>query len=356
MRNNTTLTTGLIERTTGPAFLWDTRLPGFGCRLYESGKRTFIFQFRLRDGKQRRVTLGSITLDQARERATELYAAARKGADPVAQEQQEREIRTKRVQASNALALPKVVAEFTKRHLEGKQRSRSYVNDTRGIFRLHVLPRWQGRNLDTITRRDVIALLDAVKDQGTPVQANRTLAAVRKLFNWSVQRGLLDASPVTKIDPPSKEKRRERVLTADEVAAVWRAAGELGYPFGLWFRMCLATAQRCDGEVAKMRWADIDEGRKVWRMAGEQNKAGRAHVTPLAPLALDLLAQAPREGTYVFTTTRGAAPISGFSRAKKRIDGCLLGASHLGAFTICEGPQQPGWGMRGRRASSSARC
>src|SRR5262249_8119729 len=92
------------------------------------------------------------------------------------------------------------------------------------------------------------------------------------------------------------------------------------------FQMVLATGQRRD-EVARMRWADIDANEHTWTLSGKQTKARRAHVVPLSPLAWDILmrnASATGGGIangspYVFTTT-GVRPISGFSKAKARLD------------------------------------
>jgi integrase len=90
--------------------------------------------------------------------------------------------------------------------------------------------------------------------------------------------------------------------------------------------MVLVTGQRRD-EVAGIRWSDIDEADQTWTLQSDQTKPRRAHVVPLSPLALSILAQVreatawfPREGPYIFSTTRGARPISGYSKAKTRLD------------------------------------
>ena len=76
-------------------------------------------------------------------------------------------------------------------------------------------------DLRTITRRDVIELLDAIVDEGKPVAAYRTLAAMRKLFNWALQRGIIEATPIALVEMPGAERRRERTLAPDEIRAVW---------------------------------------------------------------------------------------------------------------------------------------
>jgi integrase len=307
-------------------FAWDSKVPGLGVRAYPSGKRMYVFQYRTRGGRQRRVAIGvhgPFTIEKARETAADLYEAVRKGRDPV----EEQKAATQRERDT----IESVIEEFMARYMAAKERAPRYIEETRRNFDKHVLPHWRGRDLRGITRRDVIELLDAIVDEGKPVAANRTLAAVRKLFNWALQRGIIEASPVALVEMPGAERKRERTLAPDEIRAVWLAASELGYPFGPFFRMALVTGQRRE-EVAQMRPADANEGEHIWTLSSEMTKAGRSHVVPLSPLALDILGEAKEAATrllalpadaeaptYVFTT-RGDRPISGYSKAKARLD------------------------------------
>jgi len=76
------------------------------------------------------------------------------------------------------------------RYMKAKGRAESYIAETRRIFDKDVLPKWGARDIRSITRADVIDLLDTIVDDGRPIQANRTLAAVRKLLNWSLDRSI----------------------------------------------------------------------------------------------------------------------------------------------------------------------
>lgn len=320
-------------------FLWDTKVPGFGARIYsprtDGGptKRTYIFQYRTRARQQRRIVLGvhgPITVDAARSMAADHYEAVRKGRDPAYDQQL--------ADKQQPTTIERVVDEFMLRHMEGKKRAPSYIVDTRRIFENHVLPRWRGRYLKNIARRDVIELLDAIVDEGKPVAANRTLAAIRKLFNWALQRGLIEATPVALVEMPARETRRERTLSGDEIRVVWRCLDVLGYPFGPFFKTALATGQRRE-EVASMRWQDINEAERTWTLPSEMTKAGRAHVVPLSSSVIETLAETKATGirlgtgrgegvalgTYVFTT-RGDRPISGYSKVKGRLDKAVLAA------------------------------
>jgi integrase len=307
-------------------FVWDSKVPGFGVRVYPTGKRMYVFQYRTKGGQQRRVAIGlhgPFTIEKAREAAADLYEAVRRGRDPV----EEQKAGTQRQRDT----IESVIKEFMARYMAGKGRAPRYIEETRRNFDKHVLPRWRGRDLRSITRRDVIELLDGIVDEGKPVAANRTLAAVRKLFNWALQRGIIEASPVTVVEMPSAERKRERTLAPDEIRAVWVASGQLGYPFSQFFRMALATGQRRE-EVAQMRTVDANEAERVWTLSSEMTKAGRTHVVPLSSLALEILGEAKQAARvlfgepvdaeptrYVFTTRRDR-PISGYSKAKARLD------------------------------------
>jgi integrase len=190
------------------------------------------------------------------------------------------------------------------------------------LFKLHVLSRWGSRRIQDISRRDVIELLDGIKDRGAPIAANRTLAAISKLFNWCIERGILEASPCNQVRRPSVEKSRDRVLNDGELGATWRAADQLGWPFGTMTQLLILTGQRRD-EVAGMRWSEISGA--LWTIPGARTKNGLAQEVPLSSVAQAVLAEAPRfaKSDYVLSTN-GTAPISGFSKAKTQLDAGLL--------------------------------
>jgi integrase len=164
----------------------------------------------------------------------------------------------------------------------------------------------------------VNALLNGIFDKGTPIAANRVLAVVRKFFNWSLKQGTIDANPAAMVDRPGSEKERKRVLKDHEIAAVWNACASLGYPFGPCFQLMLATGQR-EGEIARLKWRDIDLTKREWLM--EENKSDAPTIVPLSSLAMEVLAACPQRspGAYVFGKS-GNSPISGFSKAKSRLD------------------------------------
>lgn len=182
-----------------------------------------------------------------------------------------------------------------------------------------------------IARRDVIELLDSTVDRGAATMANRELAAVRRMFGWCVERGILDASPCAGMRAPVPERSRDRLLSDDEIRLFWNAADTIGWPFGPLFKLLLLTGQRRD-EVGEMRWREIDGDKRLWTLPRERVKSDRAHEVPLCDAAVAILAVLPRVSGrpgYVFTTN-GETPVSGWSRAKNRLDKAMADAGMTG--------------------------
>jgi integrase len=118
-----------------------------------------------------------------------------------------------------------------------------------------------------------------------------------------------------------KREARERTLTDAELRAVWDAAELMGYPYGPLFRLLILTGQR-EREVSDMSWSEIKFDQALWTIPAIRMKGARAHEIPLVATAVALLQSLPRftAGEFVFTTTSGAKPVNGFSKAKARID------------------------------------
>ncbi|SES98612.1 site-specific integrase [Oceanicella actignis] len=134
---------------------------------------------------------------------------------------------------------------------------------------------------------------------------------------------MIDASPIAGMKPLSKERSRERVLTDDELGALWTACDAEGYPFGDCMKLLILSGQR-RAEVAEMRWSELDLEKRLWTLPSQRAKNGRQHTVPITDAMLDVLRRVPRfiGSDYVFTTT-GKSPVSGFGRLKDRLDKAL---------------------------------
>jgi integrase len=114
---------------------------------------------------------------------------------------------------------------------------------------------------------------------------------------------------------------RDRVLADDELRAVWNAAERIGYPYGPLIHVLILTGAR-RGEIAEGRWSEIDLPARLWRFPAERMKSKAAHVLPLTPDVTRILEGLPRfgGGEFIFSTTFGRVPISGFAKWKTRLD------------------------------------
>jgi integrase len=281
----------------------DSQVVGLFLIIQPSGKRSWAVRYRL-GGKTRKLTLDAFySLAVARKRARAVLDEVAEGRDPAAEKRARK-------------FFGDVARDFLEMHVKVNCR-KSYAHDAERMLKKDVLPSWGGRRISDIRRSDVIDLLDRIIERGGGITANRVLAVVASLFNWAIDRGVIEASPSFHVRKPIAETPRDRVLTDQELAALWRACGLVPYPHGPFTKILLLTAQR-RSEVAGMRWSEI-EGAE-WVLPGQRTKNGRAHAVPLSAAAQAVLDSIPRiEGDFVFTIT-GKAPIMGFSEAKAAID------------------------------------
>ncbi|MBU2583100.1 MAG: site-specific integrase [Alphaproteobacteria bacterium] len=298
--------------------IWDNKIPGFGVRVTPNGVRSLVLMYRV-DGHQRRLTLGQypiLPLAQAREKALASLQQAAAGIDP----NPTKEDQARRDEARAVFRFEDVVASFVRLHCERHNRPVT-ARDTARILKNRFVSRWADRDVREITRPEIVRVLDAIVDEGTPSAANHALSAVRKFFNWCVERGLIEVSPCMGVRMPSKAISRSRVLDDNELAAVLRAADETEYPFGTIVRLLVLTGQR-RSEVGSMRWQDLDLARGVWTIPPEANKSGREHAVPLIATAVDLIEAVPRlSQTHVFPSLRSPERcFSGYSKCKARLD------------------------------------
>ena len=266
------------------------------------------------------------------------------GKDPSGEKRQARE-------EAPRLTVKAQVREYHKRHLS-KLRSGA---DALRVLEMSAVAAWGDRPVNSIAKRDVVALIDRVHDERGPAAANMALARVRSFLGWLADRDVIPASPAAGVRMPAQLEARDRVLTEDELRLVWQAAGGLSEPFGAFVRLLILTGQRRD-EVARMT-ADEVAG-DVWVIPGERAKNGEPHAVPLSPEALAVLAGVKRIGPGSSSSPRTAARRSAATRRRRRRSTGRWRSSRrrkgtrrrpAGRCTICAGRARPGW-----RGSASA--
>ena len=165
------------------------------------------------------------------------------------------------------------------------------LKETKRTLERMPLRAWHSRPISSITRGDIIKLVDSVLAGGAEIGANRTLAYLRAMFNWAVKRGRLVGLPLQDWEAPTKERPRDRVLSDDELRWLWHACAEIDWPFGPLVNLLLLTAQRRD-EVASLEWAELDLDKRTWTLPREKAKNDRAHEIQLSHAAIEVLKSA----------------------------------------------------------------
>jgi integrase len=291
------------------AYVWDDECPGLSIRL-QGGSRRWVVWYGV-DGKRRRVTLGAVAgikLKDARIQATRIVGDARDGKDALA----ERDAAT----AQAADTLGRMVDIFLERRAKPRQRPSTYAE-----FERYLLKRWgplHDRPIDSITRRDIAARLEEIRVDHGPVSANRARTYLGTAFTWAMRQGLTENNPVVGTEPPAAETERDRVLSPDEMAIVWRACGTAG-EFGTIVHLLLLTGQRRE-EVAGMTWEELDGS--LWLIPSARTKNKIEHEVPLPQQAMALLPEMRRGRAHVFGRGRKGG-FSGFSRSKARLDAAI---------------------------------
>jgi integrase len=274
------LTVRFIDRieasSSGRVEYWDEGTPGFGLRVSESGRKTWVVMYR-HLGKVRRLTLGTyptLPLADAREQAKDALRAAAKGKDPAGEKK--------------AARLGDTFGDLAEDYIElyAKPNKRSWKEDRRALDR-DLLPKFKNRKAADIKRREVIALLDRIKARGAAVLANRTLEIMRGIYNWGIDKERVEHNPCTGVKP-SEETSRDRVLSDDEIRKVWATLAAQPLIISGRFRLQLITAQR-PGEVRKMRWSDVDDDTGWWTIPAEITKNRLSHRVWLTAPALAVL-------------------------------------------------------------------
>jgi integrase len=212
-----------------------------------------------------------------------------------------------------------VAARFVSQHAKRNLKAGT-AQEVERLLQKEIVGPWRGRRLAQITRADIHAMLDSIVERGSPVQANRALAALRTMCRWAVERGLIDANPCTGIRAPSVETARDRVLSDDELKAVWQAAEALDQPYREFIQLLILTGQR-RSEVAEMRWSESDLDAGLWILPKERAKNHRQHEIPLSDSVIGILRAMPQIGgsDFVFTLY-GRRPMCGFHLIKNRLD------------------------------------
>lgn len=272
-------------------FLWDDELKGFGLRVYPSGRKMYLAQFRA-GGRLRRVNIGlhgALTPELARTEAMKHLSDVRLGGDPA----------TDRDKRKASPTMKEFGQRFLKEHVAVHCKPSTYGEYKRSV-ELFINPKLGSHRIIDVTRADVVNLHQSMKM--TPYQANRTLGVLSIMFTvahtWGVRTD--GVNPCWKVKR-YKEVKRERYLTPDELARLGKVLRESDSEpeAANCIRLLLLTGCRL-GEIQTLKWEYIDFDTGVLRLP--DSKTG-AKIVPIGKAAIDVLKDIPKlkDNPYVIT-------------------------------------------------------
>ena len=337
-----------IEQHRKDRLIFDDAQRGLAVRVTASGGRTYLCQYSLH-GQKWRIPLGScaaLSLSSAREAAAAVMGDVAKGMNPaLVRKEAAKAEQAKR--ARDRLTLRVLIDDWHRLHLASR-RSSYAAEAVRALHSAFAdaldsaaedLDRTAiVRALDALTRRRTRRNGGADKLKGAAM-TGRTAAYGRAAFAWAMKRGTVVANPFADLPVAKGVTKRERVLSDDEIAEIWRAAGSVAAPYGIIIRLLILTGQR-RGEVAGMNWRELADDLATWSMPGERTKNGAPHMVPLSALARDLLrALLPEhegdarkaiedrrtQGVLALPGALGT-PFAGWSKAKAALDKAVVDA------------------------------
>jgi integrase len=302
-----------LQPMEAPYRVSDQRCIGLAVRVSSSGAKTWDLAYRIKgSGKVRRLSLGRVSdvrLEQARERANQLTCAARAGRDLVAEEEETR------AAAATRLTVEQLIALYIRRRVAGRLRTAGEIE--RRLNR--ALTPFFARHADDIRRREIRELLDAVADKGIEREAEKRRQTIGAMFRWAVSQDIVNVDPTAGLKAYDPGTPRDRVLTANEIRALWSwlEAGDFPVNAVDIIKLQLLTGARC-GEIGGLRAEEIDLSQWNWTLPAARSKNKRPRVTPLVGLARRIVE------ARLLTSTTGPQ----FTTES----GSTLTAAHIGHF------------------------
>lgn len=318
----------------------DDEEPGLIFRVTSTGARSWSVRYTNASGEHRRKSLGqypAIGLARAREEARKVKGAVAVGDDVVAAERatkaEARRQRLSTLGGAGGAYFADAKLGLHRPNASGAKRPKTITEEER-IFEKLVRPEFGATPLADLTRAEIQAFVSKVSKKSA---ANGRFCrnVLRQILSYAVWKDLIPANPAQQIAIiPSKP--RERVLTDEEIKAIWLACERpasvenlsLSIEMGIALRLGMATLLR-GGEVVGAAWSEIDLKAKTWTIPAARMKGKRPHLVPLSAIAVTLL-EAARDKIkgkiYVFET--GDDPVThlgamSYSRALTRMAATL---------------------------------
>lgn len=260
--------------------VWDTEITGFCVRVYPTGKRTYFLQYRNKNKETHKVKIGvhgPITTELARQKAIELSLNIGAGEDP--------SVKPKAVVGGSGQSMQDLADKYLSLHAGPKKAPKSYKEDVAKLKNI-ILKRYASLRVDAISTFDLQKLNSDL--QKTPIQANRTMALLRKMFNLAVQWGWRSDNPVTGVDK-YKEQKRYRWLDDEESQRLFSALDNYhNQNTANAIRLLILTGAR-KTELLSATWDQFDLEKGVWTKKAHLTKQRKMEHVPVSSVVLEIL-------------------------------------------------------------------
>lgn len=271
---------------------------GFGVRVLPNGTKKFFYVYNL-DSKRRFLNLGvykdiqhksGVSLADARKEYIKSRSDVLDGKDPLLEKDK------LKVERDRTPFISDFVTEYIREY--AKQKTRGW-KETERVLLKEIGTRWGKRKITDVKKRDLVILLDEIKERGSLVMANRTLAYTRGMFSYAVERDVLEVNPFLGMKQPNEEHSRERTLTANEINTFWAnlPSTDMSDSIRNALKLILITGQR-PGEVIGMHSCEIEN--RWWTIPEARSKNRQAHRVYLSDLALEIIG---KKVGYIFEST-----------------------------------------------------
>jgi Arm DNA-binding domain len=324
--------------------IMDAQVPGFGVRVSDKGHRAYILQARFPGSEfQTRREIGQceiVALEDARNVARAWQKLIKTGIDPA---QAAEQVAIEKQQAAKH-SFESVANDWFEKELKTQRKAKDVWRE----FSQYFVTPWAKRPISAVTADDILAVINAKKDDGKKGMARQLFNHVSRFFTWVVDRREFGVkiSPCSELNARSlfgKRIDRNRVLDDDELIALWRATFKVPYPVGPLYRALMLSPRRVE-EFCRGKKAEINRRTGIWTIPAERMKGRDTEAVPHeVPLTADLLAVLDalpdhKGGPFLFSTTFGKKPKAMGGKVKDMIDAAMLIELKALAFARGEKP------------------
>lgn len=288
---------------------------GLGLRVMPSGNKSWFYRFTY-NGKRCKMSLGkypAVSLKEARDLLFQAQKLKESGINPIEQSQQEKLKQVHTVKTFIISWYENYIEKHRKQPLQIKQQ-----------INADIIPLLGHKELEKLHPRDITQALDSIVNRGSPVHANKVLSTLKQAFNYAVSRGNLTANPAFSIrsrDIGGVEKPGERVLTSQEIQALWhfldKETNKISNSIVCAIKIILLTGIRT-GEIITAKWDEIDFNQSLWTIPASHNKNNiiiRIHLSPLCKSIFECLYE-NRNSLNILSNDRTGEPLSDKAIAK----------------------------------------